>query len=351
MARSFLTSINLNQQQLQNAAIQPLGTAPASPVLGQTYYDSATANYLLVYNGTAWVNGLARANHTGTQLAATISNLATTVQAYALSSFAAPTANLPMGGFTLTGLATPTASGQAAEYSWVIGQVQSAAAGIASKPPVACVATGNITLSGLQAIDGYTTVAGDRVLVIGQTTASQNGVYNAASGAWARTTIDGSAPGEIETGAMWLATQGTANAGTQWRVSTTGTITVGTTSVSIVQFGAGTSYSAGNGIALTGSVFSVNPVASGGILVASGGVSVDATVVVKKYSTTIGDGSSTSYTVTHNLGTTDVHMQVRSTANPYAVVECDMQSTSTTACTILFATAPATGAYRVVVFG
>jgi hypothetical protein len=42
------------------------------------------------------------------------------------------------------------------------------------------------SLSGLLVIDGYQTVAGDRVLLTAQSTASQNGVWVAASGAWTR---------------------------------------------------------------------------------------------------------------------------------------------------------------------
>jgi len=50
--------------------------------------------------------------------------------------------------------------------------------------PCSTVATSNITLSGLQTINGYLTVAGDRVLVTAQTTATQNSIYLAASGSW-----------------------------------------------------------------------------------------------------------------------------------------------------------------------
>lgn len=351
MARIFLTPINLSQNELQNARIQNLATAPGSPVAGQVYYDSATALFTLVWNGSAWINSLARANHTGTQLASTISNLAATVQAYTLNLFAAPAANIPMAGFKLTGLATPSAAGDSAEYSWVIGQVQSAAAGIASKYPVQAITTANVGLSGLAAIDGYTPVANDRILVTGQTTTTANGVYNAASGGWSRTVIEGAAPGELEPGALWLVVNGTVNGGTQWRCSNASAIVVGTTAVTIVQFSAASPYSAGNGITLTGSVFSVNPLASGGIVVAAGGVSVDTTLVARKYSATIGDGSSTSIVVTHSLGTQDVIMQVKQATTPFTEVECDMSATSTTTATFAFATAPASNAYRVTVLG
>lgn len=51
---------------------------------------------------------------------------------------------------------------------------------------VRVVATSNITLSGLQTIDGVLLESGDRVLVQGQTTASENGIYVAKSGQWSR---------------------------------------------------------------------------------------------------------------------------------------------------------------------
>ena len=352
MARQFLTPINLNGNELQNSVLQNLGTAPATPKAGQQYFDT-TVLFSLVWSGTAWVDARARANHTGTQLAATISNLAATVQAYPLSGFAAPTANIPMAGFTLTGLSTtPNAPGQAAEYSWVIGQVQAAAAGISSKDPVNAVSNVNIaTLSGLPTVDGITLVAGNRVLLIAQTTASQNGPWVVGSGAWTRPVTEGSATAELDVGALWLSVAGTAFAGTQWRLSTTGAITPGTTSISIVQFGAGSSYTAGNGLSLTGSAFAVLPVAAGGIVVSGSGVAVDTTVVTRKFSATIGDGSTLAYVVTHNLGTQDVIMQVKQAATPFGAVECDMAATSSTTATFTFASAPASGAYRVAVMG
>jgi hypothetical protein len=54
--------------------------------------------------------------------------------------------------------------------------------------PAACVATSNVSLSGFQTIDGYTLASGDLVLLTAQTTASQNGLWTAASGSWTRPT-------------------------------------------------------------------------------------------------------------------------------------------------------------------
>jgi hypothetical protein len=72
--------------------------------------------------------------------------------------------------------------------------------------------------------------------------------------------------------------------------------------------------------------------------------------ISRKYVETLAT-SATSYTVTHNLGTADVLVQVSETASPYAKVETDVELTSTSAVTIKFATAPSAGEYKVVVIG
>lgn len=72
--------------------------------------------------------------------------------------------------------------------------------------------------------------------------------------------------------------------------------------------------------------------------------------VVRKYSETLST-SATSYTITHNLGTRDILVQIYEVGSPYAEVEADVEHTSTTAATLRFAAAPTAGAYRVVISG
>lgn len=82
--------------------------------------------------------------------------------------------------------------------------------------PVRAVATSNIPLSGLPAIDGVALAAGDRVLVTAQTAATQNGVYVAGSGSWTRAAPENTAPG-MKDGATWFVSAGSL-AGSYWRL-------------------------------------------------------------------------------------------------------------------------------------
>ena len=368
MAKKFLIPIDMAGNQVLGLVLQVLASAPTPYGAGHTYYDS-TLGCAQVYNGSAWVpadaskvaagaialsklatDPLARAIHTGTQTAGTISNLATTVQAYSLDQFAVPAANLAFNSKRITGLADPVGAQDAATQAWVTAQVQSAAAGISSKPPVRVVAAGNIMLSGTSTIDGVAVVAGNRVLAIGQSTPSQNGPYIVAAGAWSRPTDTGT-DGEVETGAMWLATEGTSYAGTQWRCATTGAITLGSTAISVVQFSAGTSFTAGNGIGISSYVISINLAGTSGLMVDGTGLYIDNTIVARKFAATIGDGISTALVVTHNLGTRDITAQVWRVASPYDQVEVDVAATSTNTATFTFVSAPAAGAYRAVIRG
>ena len=111
----------------------------------------------------------------------------------------------------------------------------------------------NITLSGgaPNLVDGVTLSLNDRILVTGQSTGSQNGLYlvttvgSGSNGTWARTT-DANETGEIEAGMIIMVTQGTIYADTQWKLITDDPITVGTTALTFVQNYSANSIAGGN---------------------------------------------------------------------------------------------------------
>jgi hypothetical protein len=133
------------------------------------------------------------------------------------------------GSLILSG--DPTTSLQAVTKSYV----DSLAVGLDPKASVRVATTANITLSGLQTIDGVVLVAGDRVLVKNQTTGSQNGIYIAAAGAWSRST-DADSNSEITPGMYMYVEEGDDQHDLGYILSTNGPITLGTTSLTFSRF-------------------------------------------------------------------------------------------------------------------
>ncbi|HNV18253.1 MAG TPA: hypothetical protein PKJ52_01270 [Rectinema sp.] len=254
---------------------------------------------------------------------------------------------LDLASQKIANLADGSSAADAATY----GQLQAAIRGLVWKAEVKAATTANITLSGTQTIDGIACAASDRVLVKDQTTASGNGIYVVAAGAWSRAT-DLDEGSEFTNGVAVTVEQGTVNGDKAFVMSTDGAITIGTTSINFVALGgSGSSYTAGNGLNLSGATFSVVPAAGGGLTVDGSGVGIDTAYsgLAKRYSTNVPSGS-TSATITHNLGTLDVHVAVFEVTGGVEV-ECDVTHTSTTVVTLGFATAPTTNQYRVVVIG
>lgn len=75
------------------------------------------------------------------------------------------------------------------------------------------------------------------------------------------------------------------------------------------------------------------------------------TYVFTKYNTTVGNGSSTSFTITHGLNTREVIVVVRRTASPYDLIDCYITATDVNNVTLDFASAPSSGEYTVTILG
>lgn len=128
------------------------------------------------------------------------------------------------------------------------------------------VATSNITLSGAQTVDGVSLVAGDRVLVTGQTTGSQNGIYLVAAGAWARTT-DADTSGEFAPGKQVFVEEGTAYDNSGWAYIGVASPTIGTTAITFTQVSGLGQIIAGAGLTKTGNTLDVGTASSSRIVV------------------------------------------------------------------------------------
>jgi hypothetical protein len=128
------------------------------------------------------------------------------------------------------------------------------AAGLSWKAPVLTATSANITLSGLQTINGVTVVAGDRVLVKNQSTASQNGIYTASATAW--TYAIGADDWAEYVGAIVFIVDGSLT-GTAWYCTAQPGGTLGVTAMNWSNFSVASSYTAGTGLTLTGTQFSI----------------------------------------------------------------------------------------------
>lgn len=351
--------------------------------LSDVTVTSASSGDFLVWDGSAWVD-----------------------RTVSIDELDAAEADVSLGGNKITNLGTPTASTDAATKGYVDGVAQ----GLDVKGSVRAATTGNITLSGTQTVDGVVLSEGDRVLVKNQTPAeSDNGIYVVASGVWSRSE-DADTGSDLTAGAFVFVEEGNDYADTGWVLSTDDPITVGATAQTWVQFSGAGTYTAGQGLTLSGSEFSVTNLGITKDMIADGAVEefklatdavttskikdlavttdkladdavtndkladdavkneniVDGTIPEAKLDTTltnkinaktdkvttnVGDGAATSFAIAHGFGEASVTVYENATNAAVFVDVVNDPSTAGGTVTVSFATAPASNAYRVVVVG
>lgn len=249
-------------------------TADGERVVGPA---SATNLDIAVYDGTTGkkvkdggktiAEVLARANHTGTQTASTISDFNTAVRTNRLDQMAAPGADVSWAEHKLTNLSDPTAALDAANKEYVDSAAAAAAAGLSVKNPVAYATAASITTTKAEplylegncplTIDGASAPAvGTRALLKNQSKEAQNGLFEVTKeecfggeggfgeegefgvgSKWKLTRAsDADTTEEVKQGMFILVTKGSTNANTTWILTSENPITIGTTAQTFAAF-------------------------------------------------------------------------------------------------------------------
>lgn len=339
-------AIDLQKNELRQAVIQNLASAPSSPVKGQLYFDS-TGNILYWWSGTQWIAaqgaaGAVPADTVSTQAigdspsagastlysrgdhkhgmpafgavtqettfgttkadgaAVTIARSdhthgnpvhdAAAHSAIPLSALAAATGNINMANFQINNVGTPTANTDAVNKQYADNLAQ----GLDAKASVRAASTANIAnlLSAApNTLDGVSLAVGDRLLLKDQTTPATNGIYTVttvgtgANGVWARA-ADMDTWAEVPSAYTWVE-QGTANADTGWLSTADQGGTLNTTAIPWVQFSGAGQITAGAGLTKTANTIDF-VAGDSSLTVASDSVIVNTSVIATVASVTAG---------------------------------------------------------------
>ena len=235
LTNKTFTSPDINTPDIDGGAIDGATIGGNTPAAGT--FTTLTGNSLAVDNVSIDTNTISTTNSNGDLV---------------LSPNGTGTVTVPSGYKNRSGFGANSLVSK--EY------VDAVKVGLDFKDSVRVASTANVTISGPgAAIDGVTLSSGDRVLLKDQSTASQNGIYvfNGAASAMTRAT-DADADAEVTSGLFVFVEAGTVNADNGFVLTTDGSITVGSTSLSFVQFSGAGQITAGDALTKTGNQLDVN---------------------------------------------------------------------------------------------
>lgn len=296
---------SVSDKDMNNRFINNLGTA--------TTADQGVNKGQMDTQSTA---DRSRANHTGTQLAATISDFDTQVRTSRLDQMTAPTGSVSLNSQKIVSLLDPTANQDAATKVYVDNAIAALTGGLVFKGAVRAATASNVSItSAPSTIDGVTPGTGNKVfLLTGQTTGAENGPWTWVSAGAAMTRpTNWDTTAEAVPGSLWVVQEGTFD--NQLAILSNDTFTLATT---------------------TGTFVFLNPAAASDNDVG--------------YTTTCPAVSAGNpWTVTHSLGSKAVLWAVYRTASPFDEVDIYGTRDSTTVLTLTPDIAMSSGEYTVVV--
>jgi len=252
----------------------------AQDAVTKTYVDTADALKLNLSGGTmsgAIAMGASKITGVGDPTAA--QDVATktyvdTADAFKLNlSGGTMSGAIAMGTSKITGLGDPIAAQDAATKNYVDNTAQ----GLDAKASCVVATIANITLSGIQTIDGVLLAVGDRVLVKDQSTQANNGIYLCAAGSWTRST-DTDTWTELVS-AFTFIEKGTTNSESGWVCTVDQGGTIGTSAVTWVQFSGAGQITAGAGLTKTGNTLDVGTASSSRIVINADNIDLATTAV------------------------------------------------------------------------
>ena len=251
-----------------------------------------------------------------------------------------------LSGARILGLADAIASNEPATLS----QLANAINNLNWKDNVRAASVGNVTLAAPGAtLDGITLANGDRILLKDQTAATANGLYIWTGAAIALTrAFDGDTFDKLES-AVVAVDEGTANAGTRWRqTQVNGAIGTNTISFSPDGSSAAPASETTSGIAELATQAETDT-GTDDLRIVTPAKLRNSVYAVRSLSQTIGDGSTTTFSITHSFNTFDVEVSVREVTGTRRKVLIETDTPDVNTARVLFASAPASSTYRVTV--